>query len=375
VRSRNIRYLPGVDHLRLLAAVLVVAYHGVTNFAPVAGRHDITPVALAHPGDPLTTLVVQGHTGVALFMVLSGFIFTHGTLGHRIDYGRFLRNRALRILPLLVLVLVVGWAVSPGHVSAGGLVRTLLGLQTGLHFGAWTVVTWTVFIELQFYLLFPLLSRLLAARGPLALLGVVALATAVRQAALGLGGSPSTLIYGSLLGRIDQFVVGMLVAWVMLRGADRRLALAGLPGVLAVYGLLTAYGRADTFVGHWWQAFWPSAEALAWGAVAVAYLTLAHDARGRLSRAAARLGETTYSVYLLHFVIGYGVWQAGWVVPVPGGVLGRALATALLVSLPLSLAVARLSYRVVELPFMRRRVRYLDVAAGRRSAASVPVAT
>ena len=57
--------------------------------------------------NPLTVVLFEGHTGVALFMVLSGYILASGTFGKDISYAGFLRNRFLRIFPLLIVVLGV----------------------------------------------------------------------------------------------------------------------------------------------------------------------------------------------------------------------------------------------------------------------------
>mgnify|MGYP003380509005 CR=1 FL=1 len=56
VRSKNMSYLPGVDHLRGLAAVLMVVYHGVQQ---------ISDRVFPTVDDPFSALVVEGHTAVA----------------------------------------------------------------------------------------------------------------------------------------------------------------------------------------------------------------------------------------------------------------------------------------------------------------------
>jgi len=63
-------------------------------------------------------LLDEGHTGVALFMTLSGYLFAKLLDGKTIDYAAFLWNRALRLFPLLgVVVVIVG--IGPGEAAIG----------------------------------------------------------------------------------------------------------------------------------------------------------------------------------------------------------------------------------------------------------------
>ena len=102
MRSTQASYLERLDHLRLLAAALVVCFHWFHRFVP-----DL------RPDNPLLSLIDEGHTGIGLFMVISGFIFTAITHGARIDYTGFLRNRVLRIYPLFGLLHLIMFSVGP----------------------------------------------------------------------------------------------------------------------------------------------------------------------------------------------------------------------------------------------------------------------
>ena len=91
MRSEQTAYLERLDHLRLLAAALVVCFHAFHR-----------QVGDLKPDNPLLSLIDEGHTGIGLFMVISGFIFTVISHGSAIDYAGFLRNRLVRIYPLYV---------------------------------------------------------------------------------------------------------------------------------------------------------------------------------------------------------------------------------------------------------------------------------
>ena len=96
MQSSNIAYVPALDHIRAYAALLALFYHGLQLFwhqAAYGSLFDATHWLAT--GNPLLALLVEGHTAVALFMVLSGFIFTWGAKGRNIVYRSFIRNRLL----------------------------------------------------------------------------------------------------------------------------------------------------------------------------------------------------------------------------------------------------------------------------------------
>src|SRR5215211_885874 len=147
VRSNNREYLPAVDHLRFLAAGLVILFHAVLFMRAHAEAGAEAGSGWIYSTNPVVTMIVEGHTGVALFMVLSGFILTTGSLGRDIDYKSFVRNRLLRVGPLYLLVLIVALVFSGPRFSLAGAVQTALGFATfsgGFTGGALDKVLWTI---------------------------------------------------------------------------------------------------------------------------------------------------------------------------------------------------------------------------------------
>jgi peptidoglycan/LPS O-acetylase OafA/YrhL len=104
VKSSNIRYIPTVDHLRAFAATLVVFYHGMQLFGSFLRTNgESFDRHWTFSKNPLVALVAEGHSAVALFLVLSGFIFTYGAAVRDISYWQFLANRMWRIAPSFFL--------------------------------------------------------------------------------------------------------------------------------------------------------------------------------------------------------------------------------------------------------------------------------
>ena len=367
MRGGNRAYLYPVDHLRAFAVIMVVLYHSVQILRPVAtGEAPGTGPDWLYSRNPLHTFVFEGHSGVALFMVLSGFIFTVGTLGREISYLPFLRNRLLRIYPLYLLLLVVGTSALSRDFDLGIFVRGLLPLANFGPIaagGVWGMMFWAVAVEMQFYLVFPFLIKMLNRSGPRALLAIIAVMVALRVLAVlsnPAGIDVNGLTYYSLAGRLDQFLLGMLVAWVYTYHRSRLgwpvllVAAVLVPTMLWVFNQLHGYTE-----GGGWRAVWPDVEGVVWAAFIGAYVAMFERSRSRLSRILAGLGELTYSVYLLHFVVITAVvTHPGLLVHLGGGV-ATALLTGVLIVFPVVVAISLLTFRAVERPFLDLRGRYV----------------
>ena len=203
MRSTEGIYFSRLDHVRAFAAYLVFMWH----FLHMTPQFPV-PYA-ANPVFPFA-LLDEGHTGVALFMTLSGYLFAKLVGDHGIDFGSFLWSRAVRLGPLLIVCIaawvVVGWF--------GGEYVSLGDVLGGVVFPTWPRGTWTISIELQFYLLFPLLLFLFRRSGPFVLLAVVAGAMLLRFDWWRTYGEAQHIAYWTIVGRIDQFVFGMVFALV-----------------------------------------------------------------------------------------------------------------------------------------------------------------
>lgn len=225
MKSPNIKYLPGVDHLRAAAAVLIVLYHGVQLFsARQLYDADFDHARWLYRRNPLWTPVLEGHTAVALFMVLSGFIFAFGARGGDVIYAKFLRNRIVRIFPLFIALLTLGVYCYPGQYTLRGVVQTVLfqaNLPGAANGNAFTGMFWAITVEFQFYLLFPFLLRFTRRYGTRYLFGLIVLFTAARCLAYLSGANLRDLAYGTIVGRMDQFALGMAAGFWYAEGVPK----------------------------------------------------------------------------------------------------------------------------------------------------------
>jgi peptidoglycan/LPS O-acetylase OafA/YrhL len=155
--------IPGLDGLRAISIGLLLIYHALSSRVP------------AH------TWINRGSFGVAVFFVLSGYLITWLLLSEedhngRLNLGNFYVRRAFRILPPALLFLF--WVSILGYLGIVKLqawdVLPCILFFRNMSAGAWvTAHFWSLAIEEQFYLLWPL--TLLLIRRPQTRLGVVVL--------------------------------------------------------------------------------------------------------------------------------------------------------------------------------------------------------
>ena len=351
--SVRLGYRPDVDGLRAVAIAAVVVYHAF----PAAVR--------------------GGFTGVDVFFVISGYLISRiiwrGLDERSFTLAWFYGRRVLRLFPALVLVLAgtlaAGrWLFLPdayatlGKDIAGAatFASNLVLWQDAGYFtenAALRPLThlWSLAVEEQFYLVFPLL--LIAAhrswRLTGALLGVLAAASFTWNVAT-VGADPAAAFY-LLPARFWELALGALLAYVQLSRSPAltpRLrdaaSLAGL-GLL----LLAAFGPTSSSLFPGWWALAPTlAAVLLIGAGPDALLNRRVLASGPF----VLLGRISYPLYLWHFpllVLARVQWGASLSV-------GATIAVV-----AVSVALAYGTYRLVELPARRLAGR------GRRPAALV----
>ncbi len=155
-RFQNRERQPGLDLLRALAIIVVVAYHAALFGFKLPGRVDRF-----------------GWIGVDLFFVLSGYLIGGQLLSalardQRINLGRFFNRRALRIMPAYFVILAVYFLLPSWREysdMAQPLWKFVLSAQNiALHGGTAFSHAWSLAVEDQFYLALPFLLLFLYRR-------------------------------------------------------------------------------------------------------------------------------------------------------------------------------------------------------------------
>lgn len=350
--SKNTAYLSRLDHLRFFAALLVAAYHFHGGPALMASLN------------PLTVFVKEGETGVTLFMVLSGFILTTIAYGKNIDYKGFIFNRFIRIYPLyLVMVFIAAYASNRTVdflqliqlISPFGNVGNFMGSIKFPHL-------WTIAVEFQFYLIFPFIVSFLSRYGLRYVAGLILLAIGIRAMMYLMDKTVIDAAYSTLLGRLDQFCIGMVAA-VSFRLKKKLLSSpAALLLSLAVVYLWFVTFSAWTKGGYYgtdspYSAAWiisPTIEAIVWAVLSISYLQQNWKMPNQADKILSYLGGISFSMYAWHFPI---VQLFGRIPPEYIGISWYW--KFLLLVAPTIIAVSSLSYFLIEKPFFHYRTSYI----------------
>lgn len=354
MKSSSGAHFIALDHIRALAAFFVFAWHFIhgANGYPVPFEFVPAIIPFALPD--------EGHCGVALFMTLSGYLFAKLLDGKAIFYRAFFWNRALRLLPLLALVIVIVGVQD--RMQGGSALLYVHGILNGLLHPTLPNGGWSITVEFHFYLLLPLLLLMMRTSRWLSI-SALAVAIVLRAGLFLYYGEIQSLSYWTLIGRIDQFILGMLAFQYRHVFAGRHF-LAGTIMVLFTlfYWLFDIAGGFYLFpVYPSPSALWiflPTIEGLAF-APAIAWYDGSFSFRTMgVSKFIGQLGAYSYSIYLLHFFL---VFKAAsfidqHVMRLSNFYVALSWATFCFI---LMMPIGYLSYRWVEAPFLRLRKRYI----------------
>lgn len=358
MKSRNIAYIPELDHLRFLAAVLVFGFH-FFHFNVGSWR--------SYPDQPFLGLITEGHTGVSLFFVLSGFIFmTIALANEEIRYGAFLRNRVLRIAPLFLIVFIVAVSIGRDRFEATDVLYLLItnigDAPTSWHFA--TGPAWSISVEFAFYLAFPFLALFTKNRGPAYLVQALLLLLIIKLGAYFAADNSRHMLYSTLVGRFDQFLIGMLaaIAYARMRSVlERRTKLFFGVAVFLVFLGAAIQARWISYLSpdpkQPLGVIWGSVEATLWGFVVITYLSARLPWPNWFGNLLTKGGERSFSLYMWHAMIIYIIHEL--LGPI-GGTGGLALAFNGIFVLAVAILFAHLSFAIIEKPFLDMRRRYTD---------------
>jgi peptidoglycan/LPS O-acetylase OafA/YrhL len=356
-------YQPELDGLRFYAFLGVFVYHTLPQQpAFYRGLHLPLPSLWA-------AVASSGASGVDLFFTLSAFLITTLLLRERgqtggISLRLFYIRRILRIWPLYFAVLAV--AVVLAHIVPGQSLPWYYVAGYLLFVGNWINVAfghplsvcgplWTVSIEEQFYLVWPVLMKMLERRGMIIAAAVAFLLATLSQIGVVLAGLSKGYIYYGSFSRSGSLALGILLALF----ADR------LPGLTrGMRGLLLAAGLAGWIGSSGWLIDQPGSLDMravlgrlvaSVGAVAILYAGLGSRSRLVRSEWVVRLGKISYGLYMLHFIgllVVIDLLHPRW---------GWTLLATKALGLALTVLLAWASYRWVESPFLRLKDRFATV--------------
>jgi peptidoglycan/LPS O-acetylase OafA/YrhL len=332
--NRTLHYRPDIDGLRAVAVVLVLAYH--SRF-PVPG----------------------GFMGVDVFFVISGFVITESITKSHFSFANFYARRARRLFPALALVLGVSLIagclfLTPKQLEELGrqtaatvlFVPNLLFWSESGYFDAASTTKpllhlWSLGVEEQFYFVWPALliaSAKYGQRTAWVLFGIIVLSLGY---SVHLVNTDQIAAFYSPFSRAWELAAGAMVALIGYRNIGRSAPSLANAGFCAGLGTIAISAFHLKNGGHF-----PGFAALpaVAGSVAIVYFgatsTFAQLALG--NRVMVGLGKVSYPLYLWH-------WPILVFAYLTNGAPLSSLASS--IALLVSLALAVLTHRIVELPF------------------------
>ena len=241
-------FFPNLDGLRFIAFFAVFLYHsGHTEFIEIL--QDSTYRIIKN------NIFSYGHLGVNFFFVLSGFLITYllaheYSLKKKIDLKSFYLRRTLRIWPLYIACLFLGFIAfpllksvlgqQPNETASVFLLCTFLGnfnnILHGLPDASILSVLWSVGIEEQFYLFWPILFVLFSGKRKIFMFFSVIIGSIIFRF---FNYSNYQVIYFHTLSVISDMALGGLLGWLSFENRRFLKLIKDLPKTLIIFVYLT----------------------------------------------------------------------------------------------------------------------------------------
>jgi peptidoglycan/LPS O-acetylase OafA/YrhL len=368
-------HLPALDGLRGIAVLAVVIYHYAFELQHGHGL-----------GGAIYELLHQGRHGVDLFFVLSGFLITGILLdskGSSRYFSTFYARRTLRIFPLYYGVLLGVLVLLPLFVAPTPRARQVMHEQRWLWLYGTNILMslrdqvlfnaehfnlahfWSLAVEEQFYLVWPMLVLLLNRRAlKWVCVALVPLALVTRWAFVERA-DLSEAAYFFTICRVDALAIGALVA--ILARSPGGLAALRKPAlwIIPITAILWAANLPSTGGKHWEFSvhfIYTPVALFCGGLICLALTSPPTTVTARVLCAAPLrfFGKYSYGLYVFHFLL-YPAFQSLYAgIPLPAALHRGALGLAALgvFSTLGSLSVAWLSYKLYEKQFLKLKSRF-----------------
>jgi peptidoglycan/LPS O-acetylase OafA/YrhL len=333
-----------LDGLRAAAVLGVVAWHYIGLSQP--------------PGSAALHLFMLGRTGVDLFFVLSGYLIGRILLTTREEpafFSAFYGRRAFRILPLyfIMIGIYLGGQHLGGHLSAlfAGNIPAwayALGLQNfwmvaeQTYGTQWLAATWSLAVEEQFYLIFPLVVYFTRGRTVLRLcLAMLIICPVLRAVTWTLGDEFGYYVLMPM--RADAIAAGVIIACLQLSGEMEKFGRPAWVIFVVSLCLLPIFALDSNLNGK--MALWGHSYLVALFGSMVFLVVNARGAAGLgflRHRIAGFFAWISYALYLVH----------GAVASILPAFLTRgALLTT--IAFAISVGICAISAKFFELPLIR----------------------
>ena len=368
-RSYSARfYHPELDVLRFFAFLMVFLHHAFPHdsaFWTGLGVPSLLALIMAGIG-------ATGAFGVSLFFVLSSYLITELLLREKditgaLDIRSFYIRRILRIWPLyfafLALAIGLQWIIPGQHMTLRA------GLWFSLLAGNWFIVfhgfpssvifpLWSVSIEEQFYITWPTVVRRVTETGLLVCASVLLCVATAARIYLGLHHTLESDAWCNTLVQLDPIALGITLA-VLLKGEVPQLSRWARAGILLAG--ITGLAMGANYFGVKNDPLTTMRMVLGYPAIAIGgalvLLSVLRNTMKKSNSALVYLGRISYGLYVFHVL---GLLISNYVVHDQTASLFR-YGLRVGVAFALTIAMAAISFRWLETPFLNLKQRFAHV--------------
>jgi peptidoglycan/LPS O-acetylase OafA/YrhL len=381
-------HFPGLNGLRFLAALSVIIGH----VELVKSGYDIYNFRGAIPFLEKTS----GHLGVILFFVLSGFLITYLLLAEKRKYDRvsikkFYIRRVLRIWPLYFLILLIVFLLFPiishdresfaffksGHIVKSLLLYIFFLPNLAFQLGIWAPLgahLWSIGVEEQFYLSWPLLVNSFRKKILLILVFIFVGVSLIPHAAgfalnhFSFGPGLTTFIkqFGLFfqIAKFNSMALGGIMAWIYFEKKEALLRI-----------FYNRFVEISIFVlgfGLWILGFMPSIfgdefYSLLFGIIILNVATKPNPIIRLENKIFDYLGKISYGLYMYHWLavvlLIYGIRAACPSLEMPSNALYYNLLMYPM-AIIMTIGLSSLSYELYEKWFLKLKKKFTKIASG-----------
>lgn len=219
------------------------------------------------------------------------------------------------------------------------------------------VPMWTLAVEFQFYLIFPFIALFIGRYGIKYAFNMLAMMIIIKFMVINsYGDSTYHELYKSLVGRLDQFFIGIISGYIYLANKDKQPSFvpAMVMFIVSVFAIswYTVSQKSSFVIFN----FSLTIEAILWSFLTYSYIILPIKLPKIIDKSFSYLGALSFSIYLMHIPVGRFIKKnIGYLFV---GV-NPAVATALII-LPAIVVVSVMTFTLIEKPFINLRKNYVE---------------
>jgi len=348
-------FIPEIDGLRFLAIVPVVLMH----FSERLNRVD--PGNMGAGEQQVAHILDNGHIGVYLFFAISGFILALPFAAHKLLYKpavslkKYYLRRLTRLEPpyILIMTLLFVTLVVVKHEDLRAMLPHFLASMVYLHrfiYGTWTPInppSWTLEIEVQFYVLAPLLALLYFSIPHKWFRRSIMLAALTGKIFLDNTSHIIDPLYQTLPFVVQFFLVGIFMADIFLTDWRQGIRQHRVFDWITAISLVVLFSTWTWGKDLSWKFFFLAA---LFGTFYSSFRSVAVNKFLRNPWVTA-IGGMCYTIYLLHLAFAEAFVMV-WHKLLPGLSYGTSLVLGLIVFLPALFVVSSIFFVLIEKPCM-----------------------